>query len=187
MKELKEEEIMKLFRFLFLGMVLLLVSCKKETSVIQKVNASPKEIFEHNGIRIPYYDFDEFEKFLSIKDDEVYVVNFWATWCQPCVEELPYFESINTTYKHKGVNVLLVSLDRKRDVETRLIPFMKQQNIRSEVILLNDANPNYWIPKVNENWSGAIPITIIYNKNKKQFYEKTFTLEELKNEIEKFL
>jgi len=179
---------MKLVRFLFFGIVLLLVSCKKdETLVVDRINATPKEVFEYNETKIPYYDFDEFEKFLNIKDDEVYVVNFWATWCVPCVEELPHFESINNTFKHKGVNVLLVSLDKAKDVETRLFPFMEKHDIRSEVIILNDANPNVWIDRVDPHWSGAIPITIIYNKDKRRFYERTFNLNELKNEVEKFL
>ena len=177
---------MNLFKFLFFGIIFLCVSCKTESSIVQRVNANPIQTFEYNETRIPYYEFDEFEKFLNIKDDEVYVVNFWATWCLPCVEELPYFESINTTYAYKGVNVLLVSLDRAKDVETRLLPFMEKHDIRSEVILLNDTNPNAWIDRVDPKWSGAIPITIIYNKNKRQFYERTFSLEELKYEVEKF-
>lgn len=165
----------------------MLVSCKKETSVLDRAGASTKEVFEQGEIIVPYYDFDEFEKFLNIKDDEVYVVNFWATWCQPCVEELPHFESINTTYKHKGVNVILVSLDKAEQIESRLFPFMEQHDIRSEVIVLNGAKAGTWIDRVDPNWSGAIPITIIYSKDKRQFYERTFKLEELKNEVEKFL
>ncbi|SRR5690554_1273593 len=175
------------FKVLFVGMALMFVSCKTETLVIDKVNASPKEVFKHDEIRVPYYDFDEFEKFLNIKDDEVYVINFWATWCGPCVEELPHFESINTTYKHKGVNVLLVSLDKADNIEEKLFPFIEKHDIRSEVIILDDANPNAWINKVDPHWSGSIPITIIYNKDKRRFYERTFKLKELKNEVDKFL
>lgn len=178
---------MNFFKVLFLGVVLMLVSCKKETLVVDRVGANPKEVFEQGEIRVPYYDFDEFEKFLNIEDDEVYVVNFWATWCQPCVEELPHFESINTTYKHKGVNVILVSLDKAEQIESRLFPFMEQHDIRSEVIVLNGAKAGTWIDRVDPKWSGAIPITIIYSKGKRQFYERTFKLEELKNEVEKFL
>lgn len=178
---------MNFLKVLLIGFTLILTSCREELSVVDKVNASPKEVFKHNETQIPYYDFDEFEKFLNISDDEIYVVNFWATWCLPCVEELPHFESINTTFKHKGVNVLLVSLDKAKDVETRLFPFMEKHDIRSEVIMLNDANPNSWIDRVDPHWSGAIPITIIYNKEKRRFYERTFNLEELKTEVEKFL
>lgn len=178
---------MNFLKVLFVGMLMILVSCKKETLIVDKVDATPNEIFEYNEIKVSYYDFDEFEKFLNIQDDEVYVVNFWATWCGPCVEELPHFESINTTYRHKGVNVLLVSLDKAKNIEEKLFPFMEKHDIRSEVIVLNDANPNAWIDRVDPHWSGSIPITIIYNKDKRRFYERTFKLKELKNEVEKFL
>lgn len=178
---------MNFLKFLLFGSVLMLVSCKKETLVVDKVNAKSKEVFEYNQMRIPYYDFDEFEKFLNIQDDEIYVINFWATWCGPCVEELPHFESINTTYKHKGVNVVLVSLDKESQIQEKLFPFVEKHDIRSEVIVLNDAKPNTWIDRVDPHWSGSIPITIIYNKDKRRFYERTFKLKELKNEVDKFL
>jgi len=178
---------MKFLKVFFLAFVMLFISCKEKTATADKIGASPSEVFKHNNSEIPYYEFDEFEKFLNIKDDQIYVINFWATWCMPCVEELPYFETINATYKHKGVNVILVSLDKKKEIESRLFPFIEKNDIRSQVIVLNSVNPNKWIDSVDPNWSGAIPITIIYNKNKREFYEKTFTLEELKNKVEKFL
>lgn len=180
---------LNLSKLLFLSLIpVISLSCKNDdTTIREKVNASTLEVFKHNEMEVPSYNFDNFEKFLNIKDDEVYVVNFWATWCQPCVEELPYFESINTTYRHKGVNVLLVTLDSPKQVESRLFPFMEEHDIRSEVIMLNDPNANMWIPKVDPHWSGAIPITIIYNKKQRRFYERTFTLQELKTEVEKFL
>lgn len=174
-------------KLLLCNVILFFCSCTKEESIVKKVNAKPLEIYKNNELNVPSYDFENFEKFLNIKDDEVYVVNFWATWCQPCVEELPYFESINTTYKHKGVNVLLVSLDSPKQVDSRLFPFIEKHSILSEVILLNAPNPNSWIDKVDPHWSGAIPITIIYNKEKRKFYEKIFTLEELRTEVENFL
>ncbi|MFA7444783.1 MAG: redoxin domain-containing protein [Flavobacteriaceae bacterium] len=166
----------------------LLFSCQQNKTVAEGTSqAKPLKIYEQNGYKIPSYDFDNLEYFLNRKDDKVYVVNFWATWCQPCVEELPHFESINTSYKHKGVNVILVNLDFPKMIESRLFPFMTEYNIQSEVVILNDPDTNTWIPKVDKNWSGAIPVTIIYNKDKRIFYEKTFTLDELKTEVEKFL
>jgi len=177
---------MRFLQISFLVCSLLSVSCKEKTLVIGNVRANPTEVFKYNQTEIPYYEFDEFENLLNIEDDQVYIINFWATWCQPCVEELPYFEAINTTYKHKGVNVILVSLDKKKEIESRLFPFIEKHDIRSEIVVLNSINPNKWIDRVDPNWSGSIPITIIYNKNNRKFYEKTFHLEELKNEVEKF-
>ncbi len=179
---------MTLLRIYIIGVFLLVTSCKEdEVSVINNVNATAIEIFENDGVVIPYYDFEEFEKFLHIENDQVYIINFWATWCQPCVEELPHFESINTTYKHKGVNVVLVSFDKPSEVDSKLIPYLTKHDIRSEVVMLSDANIKSWKDRVDPHWARSIPITIIYNKDKRRFYERTFSLDELKHEVEKFL
>jgi len=124
---------------------------------------------------------------LNKDDDKTYVVNFWATWCAPCVKELPYFERVNQEYKDKNVEVLLVSLDFPKKKESKLIPFIEKRNILSEVVLLDDVNEQFWIADISEKWSGAIPATLIYNKDKREFYEKSFTEEELQKEIQSFI
>ncbi|MFD1314674.1 TlpA disulfide reductase family protein [Namhaeicola litoreus] len=177
---------MRLFQLVFLFLIIL--SCKKEISETpeeQPKSADKQEIIENNNIRT--VDYDGLLPFLSKNDDKVYVVNFWATWCKPCVEELPFFEKINVDYKDQNVEVLLVSLDFPTQIEEKVIPFMEKNQIRSEVILMSDPDQNNWIPKIDETWSGAIPATIIYNKNKRAFFEKAFTYEELITELNKFL
>jgi thiol-disulfide isomerase/thioredoxin len=159
---------------------------KDTQPVILKEDISePKEIVDTNEVAIPVYDFKGFEPFLSIQDDQVHVVNFWATWCVPCVAELPYFEKLNS--ENPAVEVLLVSLDFKKFMKDKLIPFIIENNIKSKVILLDDPDGNNWIPQVDESWSGAIPATVIYNKNKSAFYEGSFTEESLNAEVQKFL
>ncbi len=133
------------------------------------------------------FDFEGLKPFLNQQDDTIYVVNFWATWCAPCVKELPYFEKIGENYKSKNVKVLLVSLDFPRQYETKLQPFIKKHNLQSDILVLNDVDANSWIPQVNPDWSGAIPATLIYNKNKRMFYEQTFTYNDLETELNKFL
>lgn len=90
------------------------------------------------------------------------VLNFWATWCKPCVEELPCFEELRRQYADKNVQVLLVSLDFKSQMEKKLIPFLKAQQLKSDVILFADQDANTWIPRIHEKWDGAIPVTLIY-------------------------
>src|SRR5690606_6809447 len=51
------------------------------------------------------------KKYFQKKNDSIYVINFWATWCKPCIKELPAFEKIASEYADKKVKVLLVSLD----------------------------------------------------------------------------
>lgn len=136
---------------------------------------------------IPIYTFEEFKHYLSKDDDKIYIINFWATWCAPCVAELPYFERIGQEYKDKNVHVVLVSLDFPRQYEARLIPFVEEHQLKSEVLMLNDPDANAWIPIVSERWSGAIPATLFYNSEHSEFYEKQFNYEELVEIVSKFL
>jgi len=147
---------------------------------IVKIDESEKKI------ELKILDFDDLEPFLNQQDDLVYVINFWATWCAPCVKELPVFEKLHKDY-NKNVKVILVSLDFPRQYETKLIPFIKENNLQSEIIVLNDMDSNSWIPKVSEDWSGAIPSTLIYSKNNRKFFEKSFNYNELKTEVQQFL
>lgn len=146
----------------------------------------PIHIYKKDSVTVKGYDFAGLEHFLTQKNDTTYVVNFWATWCVPCVEELPHFEKLNEKYKDNKVKVLLVSIDMHKMVEDRLIPFIKKNNIKSDVVLLRDPDSNSWIPKVDSTWSGAIPATVIYNKDRRKFYEKSFTYEELEKEVSNF-
>jgi thiol-disulfide isomerase/thioredoxin len=131
--------------------------------------------------QVPSVNFDQLEPRLSTASDSVYLVNFWATWCVPCVKELPEFEKINETYSVKKVKVLLVSLDNPRHMDSRLIPFIDKHNLKSEIVLLDDTNSNRWIPLVDQSWGGSIPATIVFTRNSRNFYEQVFTYEELEN------
>jgi len=142
-----------------------------------------KGVIKVAGNKVPAYSFAELQTLLTKNNDTTYVINFWATWCKPCVKELPAFEKLNAEYYENKVKVILVSLDFPQKLETQLIPYIEKYKIQSQVILLDDSDANSWIPKVSEEWSGAIPATLIYNGKKRLFYEQSFTFEELENEI----
>lgn len=113
--------------------------------------------------------------------DTTYIVNFWATWCAPCVKELPLFEAIHQDYAQDKIKVLLVSLDMKRDVNTRLTAFLEKRNLQSEVLFLNERDPNEWIPKISDQWEGVIPATwfVQPDQSLNVFYAKAFEGDEL--------
>jgi len=146
----------------------------------------PLKVYSNDTVLVNAYEYSGLEYYLKQKNDTTYVVNFWATWCVPCVEELPNFEKINAKYKENKVKVILVSLDMAKMVETKLLPFINQKQIKSEVLLLRDPDADSWIPKVDSTWSGAIPATLIYNKDMRKFYERSFTYDELEKEISNF-
>ena len=151
---------------------------------IAKVSKSVKDKMKD---KVPSLDFSELNTFLTKDNDSIYVVNFWATWCKPCIKELPAFEKLNTEYSDQKVKVILVSLDFPKKVGTQVIPFMEKNNIQSQVLLLDDTDANSWIPKISKKWSGAIPATLIYSNSARLFYEQSFTFEELEEELNKFI
>jgi len=122
----------------------------------------------------PILDFSGLRPYLEKNTDTIYVVNFWATWCKPCVEELPYIEQLHDDTFASPVKVLLVSLDFRNQIENKLIPFIKERNIKSEIVVLDDPDANAWIDQVDSRWSGALPATIIYYKNEKLFFPEGF-------------
>jgi thiol-disulfide isomerase/thioredoxin len=173
--------------FLFLGLSLFLFSCKKEEKKPTTTNEPKQEIVQEIADNVPTLDYKGLKPWLHKEDDKVYVVNFWATWCAPCVKELPYFEKINAEYKDNNVEVILVSLDFPKKKESKLLPFIEKNNIQSKVLHLDDADEQFWIADIDKDWGGALPATLIYGNGKRKFLAKTFTQEELENEIQLFI
>lgn len=122
---------------------------------------------------VAYDNFSALEKEVLSDKNTIYVVNFWATWCAPCVKELPYFEKLNS--ENKSIKVVLVSLDFKDQFESKLLPFVKNRKINSEVVLLTDKDYNTWLPMIDKDWSGSIPATLIIKNDKKFFAERIFS------------
>jgi len=106
-------------------------------------------------------------------NDTVYVVNFWATFCKPCVGEIPHFISIAQKYKAQKVKLLLVSLDLKEDYPQKIRAFAKRFHFNTNIAWLNETNADLFCPMIDPKWSGAIPATIFVNNKKgyKKFYE----------------
>jgi len=144
-------------------------------------------LFANADESIKIMSFDEFEPMLYRDTDSVYVINFWATWCAPCVREIPAFEKLNEVYEGKKVKVILVSLDFPNQLESRVVPFVRDMEVKSEVVLLDERNPNRWIPLVSEEWTGAIPATIIYSRDFRGFYQREFHFEELEELIQSLI
>ncbi len=133
-----------------------------------------------------YEKFDAFEKAILKENDNTYVINFWATWCAPCIKELPYFEQLHT--ENPKVKVILVSLDSKKDLEKKLIPFIDRKQLTAEVILLSDKDYNAWLDKIDASWTGAIPATLIISGKRKLFAEREFdNFTELNNYVNAFI
>ncbi len=128
-----------------------------------------------------FYKIYYLTKRIYNNSDTTYIVNFWATWCKPCVAELPEFEKLHTESKDKKIKVLLVSMDFIEEVDKKLKTFLEKNKYTCEVVLLDEINGNDFINKISESWSGAIPATLITKNNKstQDFIEKKVTYEYL--------
>lgn len=134
------------------------------------------------------YKINDLLKRIDNSSDTIYVVNFWATWCKPCVQELPEFEQYANEHKNEKIKVLLVCLDFKEELNKKVNPFLKKNNYKTECVLLDEVNGNDFIDKIDKRWSGAIPATYITYKNRKQthFQEKKLSKIDLENLIGEF-
>lgn len=133
-------------------------------------------------------NYDELKSIIQKEDGKLYVVNFWATWCKPCVEELPGFMVVNEKFKdNPNFQMILVSMDVKKQLETKVKSFIEKNNIGVDVYLLDDnKRMNFWIPDVDPTWSGAIPATVFYKNGKKILFRELsmtqYELEDIVNE-----
>lgn len=119
--------------------------------------------------------------------DTTYVVNFWATWCRPCVEELPAFEALARKYAEQPVRVLLVSLDSPAERESKVETFIRRKGYQHcRVVLLNEPKPHVWIDRVDPSWSGSIPATLFIRGERRLFGEFQFNEELLDSTFRTF-
>ena len=125
-------------------------------------------------LSIPVLNYDELKPLLSKENDTTYVFNFWATWCLPCVKELPYFIQLDSLYGNEAFKLVLVSLDFKKDYLRKLQPFVKENNLQEHVLILEDNRSNYWIDDIDSSWGGSIPATLVVKGKQRTFYERTF-------------
>lgn len=136
--------------------------------------------------KVELLKLDELYQRIDQGKDTTYVVNFWATWCAPCVKEIPYFDQLQSDFKQDKLKVLLVSVDFKSKLNSTVIPFVAKEKIKSQVYILNEKNQQDYIERVDPKWTGSIPATLFINKSKniRSFFEKEFSYTELLKQYE---
>lgn len=144
---------------------------------------------ETSGQKIEYIKVPDLEKILSNQENKLLVVNLWATWCAPCVKELPVFEKAAGEYNQSKVRFIMISLDFPSQIETQLKPFLRKNKISLKVSVMMDTDYNSWIDKVDPTWEGNIPSTLFLNNSKKTryFHSGELSESELKKLINQFI
>lgn len=152
-------------------LIFLLLLSSSCTSKKDSVQSSEVEVIK----------FSQLNEVINQDNGKVKIINFWATWCKPCVKEMPHFEALLEKYGSENIEMTLVSFDFVEELEKKVIPFVKKKNLKSKVMLLDETDYNSFIDKVDKNWSGAIPATLMidYRNDKRAFFEKEFRNDEL--------
>ena len=141
-----------------------------------------------NTQSIPKWKVTDLEEYIA-KSDAPTVVNFWATYCGPCLKEIPYFQEVVKQYEKKGVKLLLVSLDFKESFPDKISSFADKRKFKSPIVWLDETNADYFCPKVDSKWSGVMPATLFINNKKgyRSFFEEEMSKEKFETEIRKIL
>lgn len=144
----------------------------------------PKLKAQDNASRI--IKWEEMEKILSDSTDSTTVINFWASWCKPCLREIPVFEKIRKEKSGQAIRFIYVSLDLSKEKTEKLDPFVKNKLQGAKVLLLDEPNYNKWLRKVEPDWNGAIPMTLVLNNSTKKrlFAESEITEQKLRSMID---
>ena len=117
------------------------------------------------------------------------IINFWATYCVPCIEEIPYFQEMAKKYQSKGVSLLLVSLDLRTAYPTKIDAMAKRLKLTAPIAWLNETNADYFCPRVDSSWSGGLPASLFVSNvtGYRKFYEDEVSKEKLEKEIQAML
>ena len=117
------------------------------------------------------------------------VVNFWATWCGPCIREIPWFEKNVALFANKKVKLLLVSIDFADEYPKGIADFAKKSGFHSQILWLNESEVEVFCSKIDKSWEGSIPVTLMVNNKKKykQFYKQQLPEQKLVLELQKLV
>ncbi len=127
---------------------------------------------------------DELKNYIE-KSDHPLIINFWATYCVPCIHEIPYFQTDAEKYKNDGVELMLVSLDLPDYYPARISSFVKKENFSASIVWLNETNADYFCPKIDKQWTGGIPSTLFINNKThyRKFFERQLTEPQVEENI----
>jgi thiol-disulfide isomerase/thioredoxin len=120
-----------------------------------------------------YSDYAEVADLFAQRNDTTYLINFWATWCKPCIEELPLLEQVQQEYADDGLRVILVILDTKPEAIDRIPDFLARQQVSLPTIVLTDEGRE-WKRQLDQHWSGDLPTSFIYRKSLRYVYRRNF-------------
>jgi thiol-disulfide isomerase/thioredoxin len=176
------------YLFIAFGLGIFFFGCGEAAApVTDTIEIKPKFTIERQGTAIKVIEFGELEKLLGSQSPRTRVFHFWASWCAPCLQELPQWNSIIPQYTNKEMEWYFVDISIEEDLQTKTMDFLLLQPNLRPVLHLNPDNPNEWVPKVHPDWQGTIPMTLIVKGEQKILIEKKMSVEELQQQLGNFL
>ena len=123
------------------------------------------------------------------QSDHPLIVNFWATFCAPCVKEIPYFQSTVAHYPGEQVELILVSLDLPDYYPAKIASFAQGRGFTANIVWLDETNADYFCPKVDPRWTGGIPSSLFINNKThyRRFFDRQLTEPQVDLEIKEML
>jgi thiol-disulfide isomerase/thioredoxin len=121
------------------------------------------------------------------KDARPLLVNFWATWCEPCREEFPDLVRIKADYEKRDLDFITVSLDDPAEIKTSVPKFLREMRARMPAYLLNVIEPQTVMDAIDPEWRGGLPATFLFDASGKIIFKHTgrVNAEELRTAIDK--
>ena len=151
-----------------ISVLLLTFSAAAQSKTAHKPR-SPRAVTSPAPVRA--VNAEEMQALLKRDGTRPLLVNYWATWCDPCRDEFPDLVKIDRDYRAKGLDFIAITLDDLVDIKTAVPKFLLAMNAKMPVYLLNVADPEPAINMVDRDWSGALPATFLYDQNGKVVYK----------------
>jgi thiol-disulfide isomerase/thioredoxin len=136
-----------------------------------------------DAVSLRAIDLEQYEALVHSSSRKLLVVNFWASWCPPCLTELPYFVNARTKYLDRDVNVLFVSVDSDSELPS-VKEILKKEGV-DWTSYHRSGDANSFISSVHREWSGALPATVVYGPGGelRDFWEGAVQEAELEKKI----
>jgi thiol-disulfide isomerase/thioredoxin len=163
------------------------VSAQKPRPIAAKPQSKPNLALA--GPKIGTLKPADFGKFKDSAKGKVLVLNFWATWCGPCVAEFPELVALDAKYRDKGVKFVGITADDAEDVQPKVIPFIKKHQVKFDIVQQNIEDSEQLMNQITKDWNGVIPATFVYDKQGNLAYSRFGIIDRdlLVAEIEKAL
>lgn len=142
-----------------------------------------------HGQDIAKWKITDVEKYMAARNGDILVINCWATFCKPCVAEIPFFIKTVEKYKSSQVKLLLVSLDLPSYYPAKIASFAKKHQFKTNIVWLDETDADYFCPRIDSSWSGSIPATLFINTRTgyRKFSEGEMTSKEFEDTLKQVI